>query len=260
MTNIKTNLKIKNISKNINFENNLKLNGIIFNYDKNSYVINNINHNNIELVSNIISWAILFEIEKNKKEQLLNEGYSTTSVSYTSKNPIIAIYIKEKLYEFLINDNDTLDLKKFIKFNLNNIDNKYYELINNISKNSWGYVSKTLRRVLFKDSKFNNIKELTFDFSSCIDIDDYTCNIYTDNNMKISSLEIDTTIKLYNIVISVKNNNGIIDTYLNSILATIFSLKPKKIIFTGNYKEEVINEILKELINYQYDIDEYELR
>lgn len=259
MKNITTYLKICSQNHSEIFEKNLKDSNISFIRLENGYLLNDINTENINLILNILSWNILEQIEKNKKNQLIKEGYSSSYVNCINKNPFIAIYIKDKISQYLLNDNNILDTKKFIKYNLINIDNEYYKILNNSFINTSNVVADTLRKVLFKDNKFSNIKELTIDFVDCKNESEFTCNFYTDTGLKITSLSVDSTIKLYGLMIQEKKNDKMIKCELNSIIATILALNPKKVIFKGKYKEKVINFILKSVLKIYINNVEFQI-
>lgn len=257
MNNLKTQFVLKRYKKNSDLEEILNLNKISFKYINKEYFIEDISSSNIDILLNILSWEILGFIEKDKKYKLINEGYSSSFVSCISKNPFIAIYIKNKLCLYLMNNNQYIDINNFSKYNLSEIDEEYYKLIDKITFNKSNYITTTLKGVLFRGGKFNHINELTFDFINSRNKNDFDCIIYTDTGEKISSLSVDSTIKLYGLSIAEKNATSVLKNELNSAVATIISLRPKRVYFKGKYNNEIINEILKSLIKYGYGEIDY---
>lgn len=255
--NITTTICLENQKKNSSFENNLNILNINYIYKDNKYFLKNISNKNMFNLINILAWDILNISEKKKKEQMIEENYSSNFIGYVSKNPFIAIYIKDKLLEYFINNNSTLNIEKFIKFNLKDIDKEYDKLLEKIEFNQFNNVQYILRNVLFNDKRFKNVNEIIVKFESFKDIDDFNCDIITDTRLKINSLLIDSTISLYGLSQPLKNSSNALKNELNAVVATIIALTPKRVVFEGEYNNEIINNIMKKTIENNITNIEY---
>lgn len=245
---ITTKIKLINFSKNPILENNLSKSNIKFKYLNGYYYLSEISNTNIDAFLNIISWEILMKTDQKNKLEMIKNGYSNSFISIVSQSPFIALKIKEKILEYFINENIELDINKFIKFNLNNIDSVYEQFFNNISTTEESTIGNVLKAVLLKDEKYKEVKSIEINFISDNGINDFNCNIVTDNGLKVNSLSLDTSIQLYDLSSLNKKSKGILKHNLNAAVAAIISLKVKSVIFTGLYKEETINGIIKDVI------------
>lgn len=239
------NILIINQKEDSSFEEKLKGINLNYKYNNKSYCVSSINSNNIEMFLNILAWKILNSINNNNES--LKESYSTNFINYINKNPLITIYIKEKLTEYFINNNSVLDINKFIKFNLKDLDSKYDLLLNRIDNQDRNISRQILQNAVFNDDRLKNVKELKINFINCFDINNFNCEIIADNNLKINPLIVDSTVRLYNLSPILENDNGRIKNELNSVVATIIGLAPYKVTFAGKYKMETINNIIKDV-------------
>jgi hypothetical protein len=248
---------IQNQKKSIKFENKLKTLDIKYRYLKNSYIISEINDDDINIFINILAWEIINSF--NVKIKFLDDSYSENFVNYVNKNPFITIYVKDKLTEYFMNDNSVIDIEKFIKYNLHNLNSEYEKLLDKIDKKET-FNKYILKSVLFNDDRLKNVKELNIRFISYKDINDFDCEITTDNNLKINSLLVDSTIRLYNLSPSLKSSKSIMKNEMNAAVATIISICPAKVNFSGKYNKKIVNNIIKEVSKNCINNIDYELK
>lgn len=248
---------ITKIKQDVLFENELKNANISYRFINKKYFIENIDNKKIDNFINIISWEILRIFEGNKK--IFEKNYSNNFYYLVKQNPFITIYIKNKIIEYLLNNNYVLDIKKFIKFNLKDIYDKYDKLFEQITDDNKKIIEEVLYRVLLKDSKFKNVKTLRIDFIKDDGINDFSCNIFTDNGLRLSSLNLDSTIQLYGLSTIKENKKGLLKHNLNAATAAIIALKVNTIEFTGDYSEETVNGIIRDTLYYGIENMTYKL-
>lgn len=157
----------------------------------------------------------------------LNNEISPSLINLAKKDFSGTIYIRSKLLSFFRNNNLILDVDKFIKYNLSNIDDFYDYLLRGLSTDS---ILDKIQNYFVSNNPEIKQSKLKLNFISCVDKNCFFFQIVDENHNHV--------LGSYN------------DSNSHLAMSTIRSYKNKKIKIAGAYTMDVINMLYEKCIEY----------